>query len=1261
MGRAAVDLPRNDRLVRAGEPLRRRRHHLLRVRHLTPRAREFRILFLFALLAGVLLRAAVVNTPGFPTDVQTYQAWAERLRDVGPPNFYAPNYFSDYPPAYLYVLWLVAGALGGMPAIVAKALSIPFDLAIAVALYLLVARLAHERAAAVAAALYVLNPALVLAGPYWGQVDAVGTLPLLLALVAAAFGRFGLAGALAAVALMVKPQYGVGLAVVLAAALFDLLLNRRAGPLLRSAAASVAVVLVLALPFRMTLTGERGLLDLVGSAAATYEYTSLYAFNIWAIVSDFWKPDDQLLLGVAMRYWSAGLFAVGFLAILAVLWRAAPRGRAWGSAPVRDVGVMLATGTLLVLAFYFLPTRVHERYLFPFFALAAPLAAVHRRVLWTHLAFAAFFFLTVFYAFTRYPQTNTTPPDLLEATLYQRNGGELLSLFGIGLAAALAWWWARGEHREVIAPPVEDTESLAAAVAASRPPRPLGLGRRPTRRDLIAAFILALLVLLTRSYRLDWPRDMYFDEVYHARTAMEMLAGREYYEWTHPHLAKEAMALSILVFGDVRATGTTEDPAELTAFAVDGDGRRAYALGDELRVVDADGHVRDLGKADAEVKALALAGDDLVVLTARQVAVVPIPGGAARSLALPEETRALAVSNGRIFVATIARLAVYSSGLTAQLQVPAPDIVALEPMTDRPIAYLASGDGTVRSVSYISGETERQWQAGAPVATLTLMPEACPAGRGPTDRCDHLFLGDARSPILHSLDLESGGVEHVPLDSARLAPFAGAPRALAFSPRARMVWVLGSDGAAVVEPHGTSAFAVARGAAGARFLGIDDANDAVLAAGGIPGTRIESGRIAFAWRFPGVVAGAILAFFLYLLARRLFAAPYVAYALGALVLADGAMFAQSRIGMNDIYTAAGIVGGWYFVAAALHPDARRPWLDVLLAGVAFGLGLAAKWAAGPALLAVGLVAVFVTARAFVEDRVGRGGPLDLLRWRGLNALYLAFCFVAVPVAIYLVSYLPWLGLGHGITESPNGGWSLIELQKQMYSYHSGLTAPHPAGSPWWAWPLDLKPVYWEYEQAANAMATYIYDAGNLVTWWAAIPAFVWFLWVAIRTRAWNLALVALAFGTQYLEWIPVTRVIFQYHFFTALPFYLVGLAAALAVLWESADRRRWLDGAVAGALFIAGVVFFSWLYPAITPFWVFGAVALFVILWSHAERRPHLAGALVAGVIVGGALWFAWFYPWLSAVPVSGTLANYYFWLPTWQYGCQFYPSFRCT
>ncbi len=86
-------------------------------------------------------------------------------------------------------------------------------------------------------------------------------------------------------------------------------------------------------------------------------------------------------------------------------------------------------------------------------------------------------------------------------------------------------------------------------------------------KKLNPKYILVLILILTallRLYRLDFPNKYVFDEVYHAFTAKEYLLGHKEgwewwntpppgvaYEWTHPPLAKEIMAISM---GLVRST-----------------------------------------------------------------------------------------------------------------------------------------------------------------------------------------------------------------------------------------------------------------------------------------------------------------------------------------------------------------------------------------------------------------------------------------------------------------------------------------------------------------------------------------------------------------------------------------------------------------------------------------------------------------------------------------------------------------------------------
>ena len=128
----------------------------------------------------------------------------------------------------------------------------------------------------------------------------------------------------------------------------------------------------------------------------------------------------------------------------------------------------------------------------------------------------------------------------------------------------------------------------------------------------------------------------------------------------------------------------------------------------------------------------------------------------------------------------------------------------------------------------------------------------------------------------------------------------------------------------------------------------------------------------------------------------------------------------------------------------------------------------------------------------------------------------------------------------------------------MYRYHNNLSSPHPASSPWWAWAFDLKPVWFYEEGFAGRTSASIYDAGNLVAWWLAVPALAFVAWQAFKRRSAALALVAIAFAVQWISWARIDRAAFQYHYYTALPFLFLALAYFLAELWHGPSRRTWL-------------------------------------------------------------------------------------------------------
>ena len=106
----------------------------------------------------------------------------------------------------------------------------------------------------------------------------------------------------------------------------------------------------------------------------------------------------------------------------------------------------------------------------------------------------------------------------------------------------------------------------------------------------------------------------------------------------------------------------------------------------------------------------------------------------------------------------------------------------------------------------------------------------------------------------------------------------------------------------------------------------------------------------------------------------------------------------------------------------------------------------------------------------------------------------------------------------------------------MFGYHFGLQAGHPAASPWWSWPLDLKPVWFYSHSYDNRDLAVIYNGGNPMLFWAGIPAIGWCAVQAWRRR--SLALGCWSWPRslfQFLPWTRIERATFHYHYLTARP------------------------------------------------------------------------------------------------------------------------------
>jgi Dolichyl-phosphate-mannose-protein mannosyltransferase/C-terminal four TMM region of protein-O-mannosyltransferase len=284
--------------------------------------------------------------------------------------------------------------------------------------------------------------------------------------------------------------------------------------------------------------------------------------------------------------------------------------------------------------------------------------------------------------------------------------------------------------------------------------------------------------------------------------------------------------------------------------------------------------------------------------------------------------------------------------------------------------------------------------------------------------------------------------------------------------------------------------------------------------------------------------------------------------------------------------AHGFLGG-YLSGFITAQGSRCELAGVGLVGLGVGAGVA-FWLAG--YLGFGPFAPAPgehdRARFAEPPSPAPSGWLRLGHGYGLHALWMMGCVMVLPIVVYILLYIPWsmpwqpqtsmaqqypaIACWHTSLQAdgstvctdawPAGhtGQNLWELTISMYNYHNNLRASHAASSPWWAWPMDLKPVWFESIGYANDNGSMIYDGGNPVLWWLAIAAMGFICWQAFKRRSLGLALIAVAFFWQWISWSRIDRAAFQYHFYTSLPFFLAALAYFLAELWHGPSRRTWL-------------------------------------------------------------------------------------------------------
>jgi dolichyl-phosphate-mannose-protein mannosyltransferase len=308
---------------------------------------------------------------------------------------------------------------------------------------------------------------------------------------------------------------------------------------------------------------------------------------------------------------------------------------------------------------------------------------------------------------------------------------------------------------------------------------------------------------------------------------------------------------------------------------------------------------------------------------------------------------------------------------------------------------------------------------------------------------------------------------------------------------------------------------------------------------------------AWAYRLPGAILGVIAVYVLYLLGRDFFKSETVGLISAFVFSVDGLNFVQSRTGMNDIYLVT------FFLISLLFFIRKRFFLSAIF----LGMSLASKWTA---LYGIAFIFGFFAVKDLylIYKR-------KLTRKVLINDIINVATYIVVVPVVYLLSYLPYFILGYNWDQ-------FIELQKQMWWYHTNLRAHHDYSSPWWSWPLNLYPVWYNVEYKDNQIAN-IFATGNPILFYFGLIALITSLWSLVKKFSIPLLFAVAGYLAFLLPWALSPRIMFLYHYSPCIPFLSLALGYQMDKLYHHNDQRN---------LFWAGMALiflgFLILYPFMT-------------------------------------------------------------------------------
>lgn len=332
---------------------------------------------LLAVLSVAVHVICAVKYQGHTTDMNCFNGWSNMIFQDGISNFYSSDAFTDYPPGYMYVLYVIGeirsilNPSDGALWLLLKTPAIICDIVTGVLIYKIAKKKFGDGISAAIAGVYLFNPAVILNSSLWGQVDSVYTLFVVWMIYLLSKKDTIKSYFVFAICIFIKPQAFMFMPLIIFGIIENIFIPKfdrvKFVKNLLCGLGAIAMIFILALPF-----GLGNVIEQYKETLSSYPYLTVNAFNLWGALGQNWTK-----LSPAMSVINYIILALVVAYTVYVFFK------------TKNEGKYYFAGAILSFATFMLSTKMHDRYAFPAMVLML-LAFVYCRSIKTFLLYVLF-------------------------------------------------------------------------------------------------------------------------------------------------------------------------------------------------------------------------------------------------------------------------------------------------------------------------------------------------------------------------------------------------------------------------------------------------------------------------------------------------------------------------------------------------------------------------------------------------------------------------------------------------------------------------------------------------------------------------------------------------------------------------------------------------------------------------------------------------------------------------------------------------------